>query len=122
MTKKLLHAALAALLLALPTVALADAAKPLKIGKVTWHAAKYLGKDVTLVGYPLQLPPGTVYFSDEATGKIGPHDLAVTGPGLDTVQIGHKYVLTGTFRKAGQRFSNASQVVLELSQAPVEAK
>jgi hypothetical protein len=121
MSKTVIGAALAAIVLASPVAVLADTAQPLKIGKVTFHAAKYVGKDVTLVGYPLQLPPGTVYFSDEATGKIGPHDLAVTGPGLDTVQIGHKYVLTGTFKKAGKAFSNASQVVLELSQPPAEA-
>src|SRR5947209_4623040 len=82
MTQKSLGAALAAMFLAMSTATLADAAKPLKIGKVTFHVAKFIGQDVTLVGYPLELPPATIYFSDEATGKIGPHDLAVTGPGL----------------------------------------
>lgn len=120
MKRRLMVAALAAMVVAAP--AFADSPKPLKVGKVTWHAAKFIGKDVTLIGYPLELPPATVYFSDEATGKIGPHDLAVTGPGLDTVQIGHKYVLTGAFKKADQPFSNTSRVVLELAAPPAEAK
>lgn len=110
-----------ALMTALVPAAFAGTVQPLKIGKVTWHAPRFLGKDVTLVGYPLQLPPDTVYFSDEATGKIGPRDLAVTGPGLEALQMGHKYVLTGTFKKADQPFSNASRVVLALSQPPAEA-
>ena len=122
MTNSLGGAALAAALLFAPGAALADAVKPLKIGKVTWHAAKFLDQPVTLVGYPLELLPATVYFSDEATGKIGPHDLAVTGPGLDAVQLGHKYVLVGTFKKADTAASNGSKLLLELSQVPAEVK
>lgn len=120
MTGKLVAAALAALVVVTP--AFADAVKPMKVGKVTWHAAKFIGKDVTLIGYPLELPPATVYVSDEATGKIGPHDLAVTGPGLDRLQLRHKYVLTGAFKKSDQPFSNMSRVVLELSAPPAETK
>lgn len=113
--------ALAAAVLTLPQIALSDA-KPLAIGKVTRHAAKFVGKPVTLVGYPLELPPATVYFSDEATGKIGLHDLAVTGPGLDAVLLGHKYILTGDFKATDAAASNGSKTVLELSQPPAEVK
>ena len=52
-----------------------------KVGAVTWHAAKFVGKDVVLEGYVLAKEPGYVLFSDEATGKITAHDLPVTGPG-----------------------------------------
>ncbi len=121
MTSKLFGAALAAFAIA-TTASLADVAKPLKIGKVTRHATKFLDSPVTLVGYPLELPPATVYFSDKAAGRIGPHDLAVTGAGLETLEMGHKYTLQGQFKKAAEAASNGSSLVLELSAPPIETK
>ena len=107
--------------LALPPV-MADQPKPLKVGKVTFHVKKFAGQDVLLVGYPLSLAPGTVYFSDEAAGKITVHDLAVSGAGLEVLQSGHKYVIAGKFVGPGAAASNGSLYHLELSAAPVEQK
>ena len=93
-----------------------------KVGAVTWHAAKFVGKDVVLEGYVLARGPGYVLFSDEATGKITVHDLPVSGPGVDTMGMAKKYVIEGVFLDRGLAAGNGSPYHLELTTAPNEAK
>jgi hypothetical protein len=95
------------------------AASPLRIGAVTWHAAKYAGKDVTLVGYLLALGDGYVYFSDEPRGRVGPRDLPVTGAGLDGLKVGRRYVITGYLATTGLAAANGNPLHLELAAPPV---
>ena len=93
-----------------------------KVGAVTWHAAKFVGKDVVLEGYVLAKEPGYVLFSDEATGKITAHDLPVAGPGDDTMQTKTKYVIEGVFLDQGLSASNGSPYHLELTDLPAAAE
>ena len=88
-----------------------------KVGRVTWHAATYEGKDVAVKGYLLVSGNGYVLFSDEAGGDVSAHDLPVTGPGFDTMEKGKKYLLHGKFVK-GTAFANGSLFHLELAVAP----
>ncbi|MBI2719421.1 MAG: hypothetical protein HY245_14195 [Rhizobiales bacterium] len=109
---------IAVLLLAALLADGASAAQPLRIGKVTWHAAKFVGKRLTLTGFLLARRDGYVYVSDEATGKIGPHDLAVTGPGLDGTEPARRYVMVGDFLESGLAPDNGSKYHLELAEPP----
>jgi hypothetical protein len=93
-----------------------------KVGAVTWHAAKFVGKDVVLEGYVLAKEPGYVLFSDEATGKITAHDLPVAGTGADTMQTKTKYVIEGIFLDHGLSASNGSPYHLELTDLPAAAE
>ena len=93
-----------------------------KVGAVTWHAAKFVGKDVVLEGYVLAKEPGYVLFSDEATGKITAHDLPVAGPGADTMQMAKRYVIEGIFLDHGLIASNGSPYHLELTALPAAAE
>lgn len=106
----------AALLAAAP--ALAQAAPVHRVGAVTWHAARYAGKVVTLRGYLLAHRPGYILFSDEPGGKISAHDLPVTGTGIAAIKARRKYRLTGRFVKGGLKASNGNPYHLELTAAP----
>jgi len=93
----------------------------LKVGAVTWHAAKFVGKDVVLKGYVLAKEPRYILFSDEPNGKISIHDLPVGGEGVDTMQPTKRYVIEGVFLDGGFAAANGSVYHLELTAAPVEA-
>ncbi|OIQ66872.1 hypothetical protein GALL_515550 [mine drainage metagenome] len=105
------------LTLALAMAGMAQAEVVHKVGKVTWHPAGYVGKDVAMVGYVLVSKPDYILFSDEAKGAVSRHDLPVTGAGIDTMKHGLKYLLHGRFVK-GQTFANGSPYHLELSALP----
>lgn len=109
--------ALTALLLAaLPALA----APPVhKVGAVTWHAARYAGKEVTVQGYLLRQHKGYVLFSDEPGGKVSAHDLPVTGPGAEQIAAKRKYRLTGRFVKGGLAAANGNPFHLELTAPPL---
>ena len=72
--------------------------------------------------YVLAREPGYVLFSDEATGKIGVHDLPVNGPGAEAMLPARKYVIEVVFLDHGLTASNGSPLHLELTTAPAEAK
>ena len=103
-----------------PLLASAEAATPAiqKVGAITWHAAKYASKFITVSGYVLAKDADYVLFSDEPTGKISSHDLPVTGPGVEQLQLTKKYVLTGQFVAGGLHASNGSAYHLELAATP----
>ena len=117
-------AAIAALPLLVSVIAAmsAEAAKPLKIGQVTRHPENFIGTKVTLAGYVLAVESAYVYFSDEVSGKIGLHDLAVTGAETPVLIAHHKYVISGTFLDSGFAPDNGSRYHLELSTFPRELK
>ncbi len=101
----------------------ADAAMTIhKVGKVTWHPARYVGHAIRLKGYVLVKKTGYVLFSDEATGKVSMHDLPVIGAGVEGMQRGGKYLLEGKFVHGGFKASNGSPYHLELTAPPVAAR
>lgn len=112
-------ALVAALLAATP--ALAQAAPVHRVGAVTWHAARYAGKVVTVRGYLLARKTGYILFSDEPDGGISAHDLPVIGAGIGSVKAKTEYRLTGRFVKGGLKASNGNPYHLELSAAPESA-
>ena len=91
-----------------------------KVGAITWHAAKFVGQKLQIVGYVLAKGAGYVLFSDEPTGKISAHDLPVIGPGSDQMQLTKKYVVEGQFIAGGFQASNGNPDHLELSAPPRE--
>ena len=93
-----------------------------KVGKVTWHPARYVGHSIRLEGYVLVKEAGYVLFSDEATGKVSMHDLPVIGTGVEQMLQGEKYLLEGKFVHGGFKAMNASPYHLELSAPPQIAK
>jgi hypothetical protein len=93
-----------------------------KVGAVTWHAKNFVDHYVTIVGYVLAKENDYVLLSDEAGGKISPHDLPVTGAGSDEMQPHRKYVVAGRFMDHGLTASNGSRYHLELNGAPGDAK
>jgi hypothetical protein len=103
---------------------LADAASAtapaLKVGAVTWHAAKYAAKDVRIMGFVLARDPGYILFSDEPNGSISAHDLPVTGPGITDMMDGKRYLLVGRFVKGGLQATNGNLYHLELTAPPVD--
>ncbi|MDR3471287.1 MAG: hypothetical protein P4M09_06315 [Devosia sp.] len=112
-----LAACLAALLVSSPALAAQPVAH--KVGAITWHAARYVSETLTIVGYVLARDAGYVLFSDEPTGAISAHDLPVTGPGIEQLQQGKKYVLVGRFLAGGLKAGNGNTYHLELSAPPV---
>jgi len=92
-----------------------------KVGAVTRHPSEFIGQKVVLEGYALAIEPGYVLLSDEATGKIGAHDLPVTGSGADAMQLTQKYLIEGILLDRGLTPNNGSPYHLELTTAPVEA-
>jgi hypothetical protein len=116
-----------ALLLAAPalaTTALAAATQSevYKIGQVTWHAKRFVDHDLVVSGYLLKRESGYVIVSDEARGGISVHDLPVSGPGADQMQMTKRYVMKGKFLDHGLSASNGSPYHLELAAPPEEAK
>ena len=90
-----------------------------KIGAVTWHPLKFVGKEVTLSGYMLSREKDYVIFSDEPTGRISSHDLPVSGPGTEALQSHKKYKIQGKFLDSGLVATNGNTYHLELTAAPV---
>lgn len=90
----------------------------LKIGQVTWHPDDFINQNIHAEGYLLTKESGYAVFSDESSGSVTPHDLAVTGPGLDTLKFKQKYVLEGKFVFGGLESINKSPYHLELSNPP----
>lgn len=103
-------------------IAPAPAPETLAVGKVTRHAAGYIGKEVHLVGYVLARQPGYAIVSDEATGTLSSFDLPVNGPGSDGLALKGKYLLDGLLLDKGLDASNKSPVHLYLLQPPQAAK
>ena len=93
-----------------------------KVGKVTWHPARYVGHSIRLDGYVLVKEAGYVLLSDEATGKVSAHDLPVIGDGVEQMRQGGRYLVEGKFVHGGFKAMNASPYHLELSAPPVAAK
>ncbi len=91
---------------------------PLKVGAVTWHTKNFVNKEVKIVGFVLKKEKGYIIFSDEATGLITKGDLPVTGAGVDTMVLKHKYILQGKFLYGGLKASNGNLYHLELSGLP----
>ncbi len=116
-------AALVALLLvpALDEIAIGQALSVRSVGAVTWHANKFIGKTVKLKGFVLSLSHGEVLFSDEGTGAISPHDLPIQGPGSETLELHHRYLLVGIFVKDDALHSNGSPYHLLLTAQPTPA-
>jgi hypothetical protein len=118
--RRILPAPIAVMLLALQPALAASA--PLKIGAVTRHASRYVGKPVTLAGYLLAQEKGYVLVSDEPGGKAGHYDLPVTGPGVGDLKPKVRYVFEGRLLGKGLVAVNGDPVHLELSTPAVEAK
>ena len=95
-----------------------SAPPPLKVGAVSRHASRYVGKQVTIAGYLLARESGYVLVSDEPGGRIGHYDLPVTGDGLATLRPRLRYVFEGRLLDHGLKAINGDPVHLELS-APV---
>jgi len=93
-----------------------------KIGAVTWHPLKFIGQEITLSGYLLAREKDYVFFSDEPKGKVSAHDLAVSGPGLEALQLQKKYKIQGKFLGGGLTVSSGSTYHLELTAAPTLLK
>jgi hypothetical protein len=93
----------------------------LKVGAVTRHAAKFIGRDVVLKGYVLAKEPRYILFSDEPNGKTSAYDLPVSGEGAETMQPTKRYVIEGMFLDRGLVAANGSAYHLELTAAPFEA-
>ena len=89
-----------------------------KVGQITWHAQRFVDRDVIVSGYLLKREKGYVIVSDEARGGITVHDLPVSGPGIDQMQPMAKYVMRGRFLDHGIDASNGNRYHLELSAAP----
>jgi len=66
----------------------------------------------------LSVENGYVLFSDEPTGKVSAHDLPVTGPGIDAMQLSGKYQIEGVFLDHGLAAANGSPYHFELSAPP----
>ena len=92
-----------------------------KVGAVTWHPKRYVGRVVDLVGYPLARNRGYALFSDEARGKISAHDLPVVGKGVAGLRTHMRYRIRGKFVRGGLHASNGNPYHLELTAAPVPA-
>ena len=92
-----------------------------KVGSVTWHAKKFAGQNLLIVGYVLRREAGYVLFSDEPTGAVSAHDLPVAGLGIEQLSITKKYLLSGKFVEGGLAASNGNLYHLELAAAPVLA-
>ncbi len=95
-----------------------DGVAPLSIGQVTRHPAQYVGKELRLVGYVLRIEKNDAIFSDEAAGAITAHDLPVNGPGFADLQVGHKYLIDGTFLDHGLVAGNNNPDHLILTTPP----
>lgn len=93
-----------------------------KVGAVTWHAARYAGRNVDLAGYVLVKKPGYVLFSDEPGGRVSAHDLPVIGAGVAALRLHKKYRLRGAFVHGGFKASNGNRYHLELTAPPVALK
>ena len=93
-----------------------------KIGAVTWHPLKFIGREITLSGYLLAREKDYVFFSDEPKGKVSVHDLPVSGPGLEALQLQKKYKIQGKFLDGGLTVSSGSAYHLELTAAPTLLK
>jgi hypothetical protein len=94
-------------------------APPLKVGAMTWHPEKFVGKEVTLSGYPLSREKDYVIFSDEPKGRVSSHDLRVSGPGMEALQFHKKYQIQGKFLDSGSVAKNTNRYHLELTAVPV---
>lgn len=88
------------------------------VGAVTWHAKKFTSQTLTIKGYVLAQSSGYLLFSDEPTGKISSHDLPVTGPGIEQMQLAKGYILVGQFVAGGLSASNGNPYHLELTAPP----
>lgn len=93
-----------------------------KVGKVTWHAKKYVGKEITFQGYVLVTGKDYILFSDEASGAVSAHDLPVTGAGVEKLVSNTKYLLKGKLISGGLSASNGNPYHLELTSEPQIAK
>ena len=67
------------------------------VGEITWHAKKYLDKNVRVEGYLLRREGSYGIFSDEMFGAMTPHDLSVVGVGIEHLRLKQKYTLEGLF-------------------------
>lgn len=92
------------------------------VGAVTWHAARYAGKTVTMKGYVLRRHKGYVLFSDEPGGTVSAHDLPVSGKGATAMRDRVEYRLTGRFVKGGLTAANGNPYHLVLTAAPAPVK
>ncbi len=93
-----------------------------KVGQVTWHAKRFVDREIVVSGYLLKRENGYVIVSDEDRGAISAHDLPVSGPGIDQMQSATKYVMKGKFLDRGLSASNGSPYHLELAAPPEPAK
>jgi hypothetical protein len=76
------------------------------VGNITFHAANFVNKYIKITGYIIARENGYIIFSDEKIDTPNPHDLPVTGSGLDKILPLHKYVLSGQFVYGGLVASN----------------
>ena len=88
-----------------------SAPRPLKVGAVSRHASRYVGKQVTVAGHLLARESGYVLVSDEPGGRIGHYDLPVTGEGLAAVRPQVRYVFDGRLLDHGSRRSTATRCI-----------
>jgi len=89
------------------------------VGQVSRHAAVYSGRQVRLQGYIIGRTAGYDIFSDEANGQVGYYDLPVSGPNLDSLQSGQKYLLDGIFVKSAVPAPSGNPYELDLWRPPL---
>lgn len=73
----------------------AQATKPSSVGAVSWHGARYVGATVAIRGYVIAQRGDHVFISDEAGGRLSPHDLPVFGPDVRALVLHQKYLFAG---------------------------
>jgi len=104
-----------------PGVALAAStvADPIhRVGDITFHPKKFVGKHVIMRGFLLKQETGYALVSDESGGKIGPRDLPVTGAGLELMKPNTLFIIEGNFLDKGLTASNNNKYHLELTVPP----
>ena len=86
-----------------------------RVGAVTRHAGRFVGRHVRLSGYLLARKLGYILFSDEPQGRVSRYDLPVTGRGIEKMQRMKKYLIEGEFLDRGLTASNGNRYHLEMS-------
>ena len=113
--------AVAAVVVAAAVLPAASAPVVHTVGSVTRHAAKFVGREVTMRGYLLARADGYILFSDEPGGRIGRYDLPVAGDGIDQIAPGQRTIIEGTFLDQGLTALNGNPDHLELTKPPRSA-
>jgi hypothetical protein len=90
------------------------------IGYVTrHHAAELVNTIIKMSGYMLKREKGYIIISDEKVDIPNPHDLPVTGNGVDLVKSLKKYTFTGKLVYQQLNASNQDPYSLQLITPPV---